>query len=267
MGVKVRERPEGSGCYWVFTDHQGKRKAKKVGSKKAALALAQKLQHKLAAGELGLLQDEKKVPLFKEYADQWLTHAKALIKESTYVLYGHLLNKHIMPSLGAMRLDAVTFTEVKNLILTKHQTGLAVSTVQSMNAVISGIYSAAIEDNILTVNPSARLGKLFSKLKKRQARYEINPLIKDEAVLFLDAAKKYFPCYYPLFLCALRTGMRIGEVVGLEWGDIDFIDCVFSFLLETFISEVVICKRILSQRGKKDIYIILVEACSQKIFN
>jgi integrase len=34
MGVKVRERPKGSGIYWVFIDHQGKRKSKKIGKDK-----------------------------------------------------------------------------------------------------------------------------------------------------------------------------------------------------------------------------------------
>ena len=39
MGVKVKERPKGPGTWWIFIDHQGKRKAKKVGRDKR-LALA-----------------------------------------------------------------------------------------------------------------------------------------------------------------------------------------------------------------------------------
>jgi len=43
MGVKVRERPKGSGMFWVFIDHQGKRKAKKIGkNKKLAIAYQQR---------------------------------------------------------------------------------------------------------------------------------------------------------------------------------------------------------------------------------
>ena len=37
-----------------------------------------------------------------------------------------------------------------------------------------------------------------------------------------DTLKDYFPRYYPLFLTALRTGMRIGEIIALKPGDIDF---------------------------------------------
>ena len=38
----------------------------------------------------------------------------------------------------------------------------------------------------------------------------------------LETARCEFPPYYPLFLCAVRTGMRLGELFGLQWGDIDF---------------------------------------------
>lgn len=42
MGVKVREKPKGSGVWWIFINHHGRRKSKKVGSKKNALEAAQK---------------------------------------------------------------------------------------------------------------------------------------------------------------------------------------------------------------------------------
>jgi integrase len=44
----------------------------------------------------------------------------------------------------------------------------------------------------------------------------------EEKNLFEEAVLKYFPMYYPLFLTALRTGMRIGEVIALQPGDLDF---------------------------------------------
>jgi integrase len=40
--------------------------------------------------------------------------------------------------------------------------------------------------------------------------------------VFLDTARKHAPREHPLFLCALRTGMRLGELLGLQWGDVDF---------------------------------------------
>lgn len=48
MGVKIREKPKGSGVWWIFIDHRGKRKAKKVGrDKKLARDVARKIEAKL----------------------------------------------------------------------------------------------------------------------------------------------------------------------------------------------------------------------------
>jgi len=53
MAVKIRERPKGSGEWWLFIDHQGKRKAKKIGKdKKLARDMAKKIEAKLALGEM-----------------------------------------------------------------------------------------------------------------------------------------------------------------------------------------------------------------------
>jgi integrase len=43
-----------------------------------------------------------------------------------------------------------------------------------------------------------------------------------QAAVFLEAARKHARREHPLFLCALRTGMRLGELLGLQWGDVDF---------------------------------------------
>ncbi len=63
MGVKVKERPKGSGIWWLFIDHQGNRKAKKIGKdKKLALEAAKKIEAKLALGDLGVMADKPKPP-------------------------------------------------------------------------------------------------------------------------------------------------------------------------------------------------------------
>lgn len=52
MSVKVRERPKGSGMFWIFIDHQGKRKAKKIGKdKRLANEVAKKIEAKLVLNE------------------------------------------------------------------------------------------------------------------------------------------------------------------------------------------------------------------------
>jgi integrase len=72
MGVKVKKR---NGAWWVFVNHQCRRKAKKVGSEKAANDVATKLQAKLTLGDFSCLEMEgghPKEPTFEEYANEWL---------------------------------------------------------------------------------------------------------------------------------------------------------------------------------------------------
>ncbi|MCX5898570.1 MAG: tyrosine-type recombinase/integrase, partial [Proteobacteria bacterium] len=47
-------------------------------------------------------------------------------------------------------------------------------------------------------------------------------MTREEIELFLAVSREHYGQYYPFFLCAFRTGMRLGELLGLQWGDIDW---------------------------------------------
>ena len=68
-------------------------------------------------------------------------------------------------------------------------------------------------------NPATRLGKkAFAGARKRA----IDFLTSAEASTFLAAARVHSPGRYPMFLTALRTGLRLGELIALHWEDIQF---------------------------------------------
>jgi integrase len=72
MGVIVKQKHKGKGNpWWVFINHQGKRKSIKVGDKSAAEAVASKIREELKTGALNLAPN-KKVLTFGEYARKWL---------------------------------------------------------------------------------------------------------------------------------------------------------------------------------------------------
>ncbi len=73
MGVKIRQKPPGSGIYWIFINHQGKRKSKQIGKdKRLARQVAKKIEAKLVLGEYELDKRKDQFPTFKEYAERWL---------------------------------------------------------------------------------------------------------------------------------------------------------------------------------------------------
>ena len=70
MAVTVREKVKGSGVWWIFINHQGKRRSKKIGDKRTANAVAKKVRERLAAGDIGIVREQ--CPTIKKYGRQWL---------------------------------------------------------------------------------------------------------------------------------------------------------------------------------------------------
>lgn len=225
MGVTVRQKqPEKGKPWWVFINHQGKRKAKLVGDKKAADAVASKIREELKKGELFPVKEPKKIPPFKVYAMEWLeSYAKAFCKDSTHGGYTAIINKHLVPFFQDIQLDQIRRRDIKMLIASKLSENLSRGTVRNIRLCLSSILSGAVEDEVIDVNFSIQLGKKVKKFLQKIKRSEgVNFFTREEVRIFLAGVKRHFPEHYPFFICAVRTGMRAGELIGLQPGDIDF---------------------------------------------
>lgn len=77
----------------------------------------------------------------------------------------------------------------------------------------------AVEDGVIDHNPAEKLGK-FTKTEK--PAHQAEAMTRVEASAFLKAAREFHPEFYPLFLMAIRAGLRKGELLALKWGDIQF---------------------------------------------
>ena len=127
---------------------------------------------------------------------------------------------HVLPKFGQLCLDEVTRPKMKEFVAELVEKGLARDSIRLILAALTIIYNQAIEDKVVGENPARRLGTFYRQAPVRHE--EITPLTEEESVLFLGATLKYEPKWYCLFLCALHTGMRSGEVAGLQWPDIDW---------------------------------------------
>ena len=218
MGVTVREKDKGSGVWWVFINHDGRRKAKKVGSKRAARQVAEKLEEKLAGKEFNL--NEASAPLFKELAEAWLEiTVPATCKPSTCKDYEVILRLHVGPVFNQRPVDKITRLEVKDFLLGKVRDGYAPSSVTHFKNAISGVLNRAVEAGILEHNPAKTLGRLYREKPRGE---EISPFSYEELERLLGTLSRHWPRYYPLVLCLARTGMRFGEAAALTWEDVDF---------------------------------------------
>jgi integrase len=103
------------------------------------------------------------------------------------------------------------------------QVPLSKTSIRIILSELTSLFSYAVEeDKIIEVNPALKLGRFYSQAKN--AREEIQPLSAEEVEIFLAAVldRSWSKDYYPVFLCALHTGMRASEIIGLQWGDSDF---------------------------------------------
>ncbi len=221
MGVKIREKPKGSGIWWIFINHRGQRKSKKIGRDiKLAREVAKKVKAKLVLGDLNISSHEKDVPKFKDYAENWTAVTlPATCKPSTIRDYEGLLDNHVLPVFGKIAVTDINKLMVKNFLMKKINDDYASSTVTHMKNTISGVLNLAIDDEVISGNPAHKIGKIFKVHKMGSL---MDPLNRKELSIFLKIVKDHFSRNYPLILTLARTGMRLGETLGLQWGDIDF---------------------------------------------
>jgi integrase len=220
MGVKIKKR---GGKWYVFVNYHGRRKAKCVGSSRdVAEKVRRELEARLALGDLGVFSDgESQAPTFDAYADHWLKdYARMECKTSTADGYEGVLRQYLRPRFGKRRLDEVKRDDIKAMVNDLIALDLSRNTIRNALCVIRGMFNQAIEAGKLESNPAARLGR-FTRTAK-DAETKGTALTAKEAHEFLEAAKIVCPEYYPLFLTALRAGLRRGELVALQWGDIQF---------------------------------------------
>ena len=177
-----------------------------------------------ASGEpLALSQSDQAMPTVKAYLEDWLeVYAKVHCKPSTYRGYKRAVENHLVPAFGVTPLHLLKREDVKRLIARLSKDGSSKGTIKKCLVPLKTAYNVAIEDGLVTFNPGARLGRLLKAPGDK--RQHIQPLTSKEVSTLLKKTKEHPLLYvlYPVLLCAVRTGLRMGELIGLQWRDIDF---------------------------------------------
>ena len=217
MGVKVKEKIKGSGVWWIFISHNGRRKSKRIGSEAAAREAAKKIEAKLVLREFEIEKHTSKAPTFKEHAELWLSLPHDW-KQSTRESYNLNLTKHVFPVFGKYPINEIGRKDLKAFFDGLLSKGKSPATVAGIKAPIKGVLVHAVDSELIENNPILNL-----TVSMRKKKTLVEPLTEPETEKLLEAARKHLGGhYYPHILCALRTGMRLGELKALKWSDIDF---------------------------------------------
>lgn len=135
------------------------------------------------------------------------------VRQSTYETYEFMTYPHIVPALGRVKRKALTPVHVRNFYREKLDGGLSSATVRKMHGVLQKALDQAVSDGLIPRN--AAKGIKLPQGKKK----EIRPLSPDEARALLDAARG--DRLEALYVLAISTGLREGELLALRWEDVD----------------------------------------------
>jgi integrase len=135
------------------------------------------------------------------------------VRKSTHERYEYAIQPHTKPALGRIKLKDLTPAHARWFYRERLDSGLAPATVHKLHVILHKALKAAVADGLIPRNATAGL-----KLP-RITREEIGPLSQVEACRLLEAAAG--DRLQALYVLALNTGMRQGELLALKWDDVD----------------------------------------------
>lgn len=163
---------------------------------------------------------------FGQWIDFWYqNYCKPAIHETTQAGYEGRIYQHIIPTIGKIPLNEISKSDLQKFYSQKQRNGrllrvehfgegLSNSMVRHIHANCRAALQKAVEEGLIRENPA-----IGCKLPPKKAA-EMKVLAPEEIQRFLIQAKA--DGYFELFLLELGTGMRIGELLGLQWKDLDF---------------------------------------------
>ena len=163
---------------------------------------------------------------FDDWIDFWYeNYSKPAIRPLTQQNYENRIYDHIIPDIGKIPLNRLTQNDLQQFcarlkrngrkrLVERNGTGLSDRMARACHTTCRTALEKAVVEGLIKVNPA-----IGCKIPPKKAK-EMQVLCKDELTKFLAEAKE--ADLYELFLLELGTGMRRGEIMGLQWEDLNF---------------------------------------------
>ena len=146
------------------------------------------------------------------------------LKDNTFQNYCYMYEQFAADEVGKLRIQTLKKSDIKrfyNLLVDERQ--LKISTVDNVHTVLHQVLTVAVDDGYLRTNVSDNVLKELKQARNLETdkRKALTQAEQDLFLEFLQSEKTPFHHWYTIFAVMLGTGMRVGEVTGLRWCDID----------------------------------------------
>ncbi len=154
----------------------------------------------------------------KSWFDQWMeTYKKNTVKQTTFDRYKRTFASHIEPRLGRCKLEDIQPQMLQRLINDLYDQEYSKTQINLVVVILDGMFSQALRNQMILHNP---MDAVMMPRFKKKTQDDRRVMTLEEQKTFLEYAKD--SVYASFYQVALQTGMRINEVLALEWKDIDF---------------------------------------------
>lgn len=200
--------------YWVDIrfNHQRYRKASPENTYAGAKAYESLIRQKLARGEpIVEIKDKTVEASFKDFFVKWFNvYVKNNNKKSEIIQKESVFRNHLNPFFGKKNLDGISNIDIEKYKSEKVGLGLNNKTINNQLAMLSKFFKVAEEWGVLEKIPKIK------KLKAQPQKFDF--LTEEECKLLLDNSEGYLK---EMIFFAIKTGLRFGELIAIDWNDID----------------------------------------------
>ena len=146
------------------------------------------------------------------------------LKDNTFQNYKYMYNNFVRNGFGKSRVTNVKKSDIKKFYNTlADEKILQISTIDTVHNILHQVFALAVDDNYIRQNPTENMLKELKQSHNFQVTKRKALTVPEQELLlnFLKTNSKY-KHWYPVISVMLGSGMRVGEVTGLRWCDVDF---------------------------------------------
>lgn len=154
---------------------------------------------------------------FAAHLQDWLANARSTIRFTTYEQYSQVSRDYIVPILGDVKIHDLRPEHVQRLYALRLQQGASARTVRMIHCVLHRALNQAMELGLIERNPASLVRP--PRLKHNEMKF----YDQQQVQAFLITVEAAQDRYLALWKLAITTGMRMGELLGLRWGDVEWV--------------------------------------------
>jgi integrase len=202
-----------------FYDNQGKRRWKTLPegtTKSDAKKVLRDIEDKI---DKGIYIPQKNLPFFSEVADMWLKTKMPNIRHSTYKQYNGHIENHLKPFYEGCRISRINYDKVEKFISHCIENNVTISTMKKILINLGAIMTYSVRKRYVDYNPVRDIEKPKGQSEHDEDK-KLNVLTPARILSLLDTTPDLK--HKTLFMAAVTTGLRQGELLGLKWTDINW---------------------------------------------